>query len=709
MARISSIKQLREGLGEAASPYSDEELLMALSSATGLDPTQAAVRFGYDTAGGPWSEKASASIDNYQAGLYGLGEAVLGGTGLEETFARRRRANEISAGISGDRAQRGGIPANWDEVDGVGSAARYVGGLALDSAPYLAEAAVGGVAGRLLVGGAEALTATQAAARARNASLAGAVGASYPSSVGDVLQSQRDQAGTTDLGSAAALGVPYAALNAFGLEGLAARATLPRIATSALDNIQGVRGGLARAGATGLRTSASEGVSESGQEVVNQLGRMAVDPNAGLSDEDALKRYLDSFIGGAALGGPVGAGAGGWRRSSSPMAPLPTPEPEAPSGDPIDVLQLGFNPLAGTPRVFPDGTVTLGSEAEFNYRNDPRASDMMPSEPMGPQPLPPGTIGFEEVDVLSMADGPRPGLQMPGVDFDQYEGAGTGMSASQGRVPPAPYRPDQNFDTTGLSYEGQDQLQPMGLSPTELPLSLAPVGQPMEGRGQGVPPVEFAYDTGSLALAPQGSPAAQAPVGAVSDGAGPAGTSLPSPIPGGPSTPEAAAALAKTQKLSNDAKDMVARAEQAGMASEKQQTTFWRAEKMQADGAIDEGQMTQVIALLMQSKYGRANKMLDEAVAPSAPTAPASPAAPSTQTARAPAATEEVEIVGGSKSTPAAVAAPEAKTTPDTIASTPSAPPATLAQRVKQSAARAGKLKRYEALLSCLQRGKPGA
>lgn len=700
MARINSIKQLREGLGEAASPYSDEELLMALSSATGLDPTQAAVRFGYDTAGGPWSEKASASIDNYQAGLYGLGEAVLGGTGLEETFARRRRANEISAQISGARASRGGIPANWDEVDGVGSAAKYVGGLAIDSAPYLAEAAVGGVAGRLMIGGAEALTAAQAAARARTASLAGAVGASYPSSVGDVLQSQRHQAGTTDLGAAAALGVPYAALNAVGLEGLAARATLPRLATSALDDLRGVRGGMARAGATGLRTAATEGASESGQEAMNQLGRMAVDPNAGLTDEEALKRYLDSFIGGAALGGTVGAGAGGWRRSSSPMAPMPTPEPP-PTDTPIDVLQLGFNPLAGTPRVFPDGTVALGSEAEFSYRNDPRAADMMPAEPMGPQPLPPGTIGFDEVDVLSMADEPRAGLQMPGVDFDQYEGVGTGMSATPGRLPPAPYRPDQNFDTTGLSYEGQEQLQPMGLSPTELPLSLAPVGQPMEGGGQGVPPVEFSYDTGSLALASQGPSAPQTATGAVSGGAAPAGTSLPSPIPSGPSTPEAAAALAKTQKLSNDAKDMVARAEQAGMASEKQQTTFWRAEQMQNEGAIDEGQMTQVIALLMQSKYGRANKILDEAQT-------ATPA-PASQTAPVPALTEEVEIVGGARSSAAAGAAPVAQTATDTIASAPSAQPATLAQRVKQSAARAGKLKRYEALLSCLQRGKPGA
>jgi hypothetical protein len=546
MARISSIQQLREGLGDVAATYSDEELLGALSKATGIPLPQAAVQFGYDTARGPWAERASSSLDSYQAGLYGVGEAVLGGTGLDAPFGRRRRANEISANISGERSRQGGIPGNWDEITGPSSAAKYVGGLALDSAPYVAEAAAGGLAGRLIIGGAETLSAAELAARASRASVAGGVAASYPSSVGDILQNQREQAGTTDLSSAAALGVPYAALNAFGLESLAARARLPRLATSALDEMQGVRGGLARAGATGLGLATSEGASEAGQEVANQLGRMAVDPNASLTDEQALKRYLDSFVGGAALGGVAGAGFGGWRRSEhydpSPLAPVPGAEVQP--DQPLDVLRLPFNPVAGTPVVFPDGTIALGSEAADSYRFDPRAADMQPQEPMGPPALPPGTVGFAPIDALNFNTDPRTGLQMPGIDFEQQFDTG-GLTAEQGRMPPAPYTPERAIDTNGLSYEGQPGAAPLGYSPTGLPLALEPKGQEAAVSRQTGEPVQFSYDTGSLALAPQG------PINAATNSAttvtSPTGSSLPSPI-SGPSTPEAAAQLAKTQK-----------------------------------------------------------------------------------------------------------------------------------------------------------------
>jgi hypothetical protein len=54
-----------------------------------------------------------------------------------------------------------------------------------------------------------------------------------------------------------------------------------------------------------------------GQEGINQyFGRMAVNPNETLFNEAAQKRYADSFVGGAALGGAMG-GATGWRRSSN--------------------------------------------------------------------------------------------------------------------------------------------------------------------------------------------------------------------------------------------------------------------------------------------------------------------------------------------------------------------------------------------------------
>lgn len=98
---------------------------------------------------------------------------------------------------------------DWREVDGILSGLNYAGGLLAQSAPYLAEAAVGGIAARGLMTGTRAALAgaqtAQAAQQARRAlnigSTVGAGVASYPSAVGDVLSAQREEGGE-DLGSA---------------------------------------------------------------------------------------------------------------------------------------------------------------------------------------------------------------------------------------------------------------------------------------------------------------------------------------------------------------------------------------------------------------------------------------------------------------------------------------------------------------------------
>jgi hypothetical protein len=123
------------------------------------------------------------------------------------------------------------------------------------------------------------------------------------------------------LGAAAALGVPYSALNALGIEGALARQQGIRSGITALDNIQGLRGGLARAGASGVRTAGIEGGTETLQEMTSQLGRMAVDPNEAFLSDAALGRYKESAIGGALLGGTIG-GATGFGRSEGYRAPM---------------------------------------------------------------------------------------------------------------------------------------------------------------------------------------------------------------------------------------------------------------------------------------------------------------------------------------------------------------------------------------------------
>lgn len=265
------------------------------------------------------SDRLGAGLDNYQAGLYGVGEAVaesIGANGTADWMAERRAANEFLARQALEHARQDGAVDDWRDVSGLGSGLNYLGGLGAQSLPYLAEAAVGGLAARGLMGGTRA--ALGAAREAGNAAevarlgsrmatgqTIGAVGASYPSAVGDILQNQREENpnGPTDLGMAGLGGVPYAALNAFGMEGMIARGLRP---------IAGVEAGLARRmGINAGLGALGEGASETGQEMINQgFGRMAVNPDQTLFNDDANKRYIDSFVGGAALGFGPGAVAG---------------------------------------------------------------------------------------------------------------------------------------------------------------------------------------------------------------------------------------------------------------------------------------------------------------------------------------------------------------------------------------------------------------
>lgn len=289
-----------------------------------LDPSALlGTRIQATPSGGMWGNRLGASVDSYQANLYGVAEALTGANWAREGRVR----NEDDAAYQRDSAARLGAVDNWRDIGGVGDAANWVGGLAVDSLPYIGEAVVGGLVGRGLAVGARAagsaagemgMVAAQRGA-ARQATTAAAVGgavASYPSAMGDILSNQREEAGSIDLLSAGTLAVPYAALNAMGVSGAAARGGLARNVSRALDEGVGLRGGLARTGASIGRTAVAEGLSETGQELLNQAGRNAVNSDAGYFGEEALGRYADAFVGGAALGGAFGT-AGGWRRSQA--------------------------------------------------------------------------------------------------------------------------------------------------------------------------------------------------------------------------------------------------------------------------------------------------------------------------------------------------------------------------------------------------------
>ena len=307
---------------------SDEEIIKRTSELFKLPITDVAHDFGYDLSGSQTSQRVGASLDKYQAGLYGVGEAVAGAVGAEgasDWMAEQRRRNEAQAQISSERARELGAVESFKEARETGRYGNWLGGLAIQSAPYAAEALGGGLVTRGIMSGTRAALAgaqtVEEAAAAKRAldigSQAGAVAASYPSAVGDILGNQREQAGRTDLGSAAALAVPYAALNAVGVESALAKGQLFKNTVNLLDRPGGLGGALARTAATATGTALKEGASETGQEMMNQLGRMAVDEQEQFFSEGAKERYLESFAGGAALGGVAGGALGGWRRSSA--------------------------------------------------------------------------------------------------------------------------------------------------------------------------------------------------------------------------------------------------------------------------------------------------------------------------------------------------------------------------------------------------------
>lgn len=420
---MPSIRELRAALGDFANDKSDEQLLGLAAEAAGVSPGRIASEYGYKpTSSGITGLRAGAALDQYQAGLYGLGEAVTGA----DWFRRQREANEFEAAVASERARAQGAIQSWEDVRGIGDVPSYLGELAIGSAPYMAEALTGGLAARGLMTGTRAalgaartagdVQAATAAARTLGAGqTAGAAVAAYPSAVGGILQAQREQAGETDLGAAAALGVPYAGLNVLGVEGALARQQLMRSGIRALDDMGGIGGALARTAASATRTGLVEGGTETLQEGLSQVGRMAVDPNAELLSPEAMARYRESAIGGALLGGAIGGVAGGWRRTEgyreTQERDLTTkaPDQERP------VLGLTYSPLAGTPVVFPDGTVALGSEQELAKRYNlpleeaPASAEQDITAPKGAAPVRPGRLGvFDERDTELLNAGVRP-------------------------------------------------------------------------------------------------------------------------------------------------------------------------------------------------------------------------------------------------------------------------------------------------------------
>lgn len=348
---MATIEQLRSIFGGG----SDAVTIQRASQKLGIPIEDIASEVGFDT-GGKWGNRASAGIDSAQASLLGVGEALTGSA----TLRNMREANNAEANAARQIARSKGAIMDSSQVEGFGTGLEFIGGLAVDTAPQLAATGLAGLA----------------------AGPWGAGTVGYTFALGDILENQREQAGTTDLRSAALLAAPYAAVDTFtGIGGAVTRRALPKaglnLLDKTLDGVQGIKGAALRTGVNVGKTSVIEGAGETFQEGMNQLGRMAVDPNETFLNDRSAEAFKESFIGGAALGGAFGS-VGGWRRSDSyrppaapidenggvnllngqplnPPAPVVNPGANAPLADVINQrvgLDLGRKPVKGYESAF---------------------------------------------------------------------------------------------------------------------------------------------------------------------------------------------------------------------------------------------------------------------------------------------------------------------------------------------------------------------
>lgn len=242
------------------------------------------------------SGQGSTSREFEAAGRDFVGDTAAGLAALSgsETL---RKFSERQQFISELRRSKSDYTQSWEDVDGVGSLASYIGKMAINTAPSAAAMVAGGMGGVGIAARGLGVATRAGLVTARGA---GALSATQLASTGQVAKAQIEETGESDALSALGLGTVNNLLNLAGVEGMAVRG-LPK---SMLTTRTG------RAGVSALKTAAGESAAEVGQQFTEELGRLAVNQEYDVLNPDAMRRYKESAIGGALLGGVVG-GAGG--------------------------------------------------------------------------------------------------------------------------------------------------------------------------------------------------------------------------------------------------------------------------------------------------------------------------------------------------------------------------------------------------------------
>lgn len=392
----------------------------------------------------------SAGVANYKAGWHevlGAAKQLAGVAPQENTSIAAADRHKRYASQLGAVNQ---FPQTYDDAQGLGGVAQYTVGKILESAPYMVELIGPGLAGTVVrsaamkgvrIASQEAMEAAGRAALARGATPEAAqaaaqrvaeetlslgtryapqlamVAAGMPSAMGDILGNQREQAGTYAPFSAAALAVPYAALNLLGGGAQIVRGLSGETMHGAISGMRGAPGRVVRGvGAAGV-TGVEEAIGETGQEVLNQAGRIAVDPSASFTDPEALKRYRESAIAGGLVGGVLG-GVGGAALSPRPADPVnllaPPGAPTTPGAPAI--------PPSGPPAALPPSYIGM-RESDMGAQGTESITGYPPTMPAGPS----GAAGGNLSPTAS-------GQYDPGAVWKLWD-ANTGQTIRESNVP----------------------------------------------------------------------------------------------------------------------------------------------------------------------------------------------------------------------------------------------------------------------------------
>lgn len=302
-----------------------------------------------------------SGLESLKGSFQGTGAAIARVVGADETaeeWEKKARVNQAQAA-----GLRGAVP-QLHEAEGIGDYARIGTDWIFSNLPLMAATlplgGVGGVAGKAVLG----------ARAGKAAQAAGKTGAALDDAI------RAGQATGMKRGAMAGAFVPYAGttigesynrfLNDPDAEGSPTQKAALAIGTGTAMGALGVAGvervlhGLTagRGALYGIGTAAvGEGVTETGEQVIQRGAHGLLNPEVNLLDQDARREYIEAFLAGATVGGTVSGVshmamnlmARGRGEQPPGQEPPPATEERRWTPDPIDPQYLDANgaPLQG--------------------------------------------------------------------------------------------------------------------------------------------------------------------------------------------------------------------------------------------------------------------------------------------------------------------------------------------------------------------------